>query len=163
MLYCIANLVQTLAGPDVIVRPSHMELTEPTVAQGFSSCVQAGATEVVAFPYMLSPGRHSIEHIPEMVAEAARAHPGVSFRATTAFGVHEKLAELILLRTGIPSTRFMSLPVTEEERLELEVAGAWPPDAGDGRCWQPDGRVGACGDACPAAQPAAKHAMVDRR
>jgi sirohydrochlorin ferrochelatase len=161
MLYCIANLVQTFAGPNVIVRPAHMELTEPTVAQGFRSCVDAGATEVIAFPYMLSPGRHSIEHIPEMVADAARNYPGVSFRVTAAFGVHEKLAELILLRTGVQATRFLSVPLTDEELLELELAGAVPVDENEGRCWQPDGRIGACGDACPAAQPAARQALAD--
>lgn len=101
MLHAIAELVQNLAGPDVIVRPAHMELAEPTIAQGFSNCVAAGATEVIAFPYMVSPGRHSVEHIPEMVAAAARTHPGVAFRVTDAFGVHKKLAEVVLERAGI--------------------------------------------------------------
>lgn len=137
MMYCMADLVQAMAGPEVIVRPSHMELTEPTVAQGFSSCVAAGATEVIAFPYMLSPGRHSIEHIPEMVADAARAHPGVAFSVTSAFGVHEKLAELILDRAGIPATPL--------------ATGAADTSA---RCWHPSGEEGTCGDACRARQAA---------
>lgn len=128
MVHCMANLVQTLAGPDVIVRPAHMEIAEPTIGQGFASCVEAGATEVAAFPYMLSPGRHSIEHIPEMVAAAAAPFPGVSFHVTSAFGVHEKLAELILSRAAIPR------------------------DASSGTdfecCWSPDKAEISCGDAC---------------
>jgi len=128
MAHCMANLVQALAGPDVIVRPSHMEIEEPTIAQSFASCVEAGATEVVAFPYMLSPGRHSIEHIPEMVAAAAAPFPAVSFHVTPAFGVHEKLAELILSRAGV-------------ERY----AGATTDfDC----CWSPDRAHVSCGDAC---------------
>lgn len=146
MMYCMANLVQAMAGPGVIVRPSHMELTEPTVAQGFSSCVAAGATEVIAFPYMLSPGRHSIEHIPEMVADAARAHPGVAFSVTSAFGVHEKLAELILDRAGIPAR-------------PLAPATAETAD----RCWHPSGREGACGDACRARQAAADTSLAGQQ
>ena len=39
--------------------PAHMELADPSIAAGFAACVQAGATDVVAFPYMLSPGKHS--------------------------------------------------------------------------------------------------------
>jgi sirohydrochlorin ferrochelatase len=56
---------------------------------------------VVAFPYMLSPGKHSTRDIPCLVGEAARAHPGVAYRVTPAFGVHEKLAEVVLERTGV--------------------------------------------------------------
>jgi hypothetical protein len=38
------------------------------------------------------------------VAEAAREFPDVAYRVTEAFGVHEKLAELIALRAGIDIT-----------------------------------------------------------
>ena len=60
MLRSMADLIQTMPGSDVIVRYAHMELADPTIAAGFSSCVQAGAIDVTVFPYMLSPGRHSI-------------------------------------------------------------------------------------------------------
>lgn len=128
MVHCMANLVQALAGPDVIVRPAHMELADPTIEQGFTSCVEAGATEVVVFPYMLSPGRHSIEDIPAMVAAVATRHPAVAFRVTPAFGVHEKLAELILSRAGI----------------ERRAGTAMDFDC----CWSPDKADISCGDAC---------------
>ncbi|MGI9140675.1 MAG: CbiX/SirB N-terminal domain-containing protein [Gemmatimonadaceae bacterium] len=128
MVHCMANLVQNLAGPDVIVRPAHMELADPTIEQGFASCVEAGATEVIAFPYMLSPGRHSIEDIPAMVAAVATRHPGVSFHVTPAFGVHEKLAELILSRAGI----------------ERQIGKQTDLDC----CWSPDKVEISCGDAC---------------
>lgn len=128
MVHCMANLVQALAGSDVIVRPAHMELAEPTIEQGFVSCVEAGATEVIVFPYMLSPGRHSIEDIPRMVAAVAAPHPRVSFHVTPAFGVHEKLGELILARAGVAP------------------ASAAPRDFEC--CWSPDRTAISCGDAC---------------
>lgn len=128
MVHCMANLVQALAGPEVIVRPAHMELAEPTIEQGFTSCVEGGASEVVVFPYMLSPGRHSIEDIPEMVAAVAARHPGVSFHVTPAFGVHKKLADLILSRAGI----------------ERHASTAMDFDC----CWSPDKVEISCGDAC---------------
>ena len=58
-----------------------MELAEPSIAAGVRSCVEAGATEVVVFPYMLSPGKHSTRDIPRMVAEAAAGHSPTSLSA----------------------------------------------------------------------------------
>ena len=133
MVSCMANLLQHMVGPDVIVRHSHMELAEPSIARGFAECVHAGATEVIAFPYMLSPGKHVTRDVPRLVGEAAREFPDVAFRVTGAFGVHEKLAELIALRAGV------------------EVAE--PNTAADAcRCWEPAGQVGSCGAACAARQ-----------
>jgi sirohydrochlorin ferrochelatase len=102
MLGAAANLLQQMVGDDVLVRHAHMELAEPTIEQGFAACVDGGATEVIAFPYMLSPGKHVTRDIPRLVAEAARAHPHVDFRVTEPFGVHEKLGELIAFRAGVP-------------------------------------------------------------
>ena len=137
MLECVANLVQLMAGDSVIVRFAHMELAEPTIAQGFEACLSAGATEVVAFPYMLSPGKHSTRDIPRMVEEAARGYPGVSYRVTAAFGVHEKLAEVVLERAGIA--------VDTEARVEpggcMRPAGTAERYCGDG-CREVDGRAG---------------------
>jgi sirohydrochlorin ferrochelatase len=101
MLRSMAALIQTMAGSDVVVRYAHMELADPDIAAGFSSCVQGGATDVTVFPYMLSPGRHSTADIPRMVANVAKAFPNVSFSVTPAFGLHEKLAEVVLERAGI--------------------------------------------------------------
>jgi sirohydrochlorin ferrochelatase len=101
MLRSMAALIQTMAGSDVVVRYAHMELADPNIAAGFSSCVQGGATDVTVFPYMLSPGRHSTADIPRMVADVARAFPNVNFSVTPAFGLHEKLAEVVLERAGI--------------------------------------------------------------
>lgn len=101
MLIDMAELVQQMAGADVIVRPAHMELAEPSIATGFASCVDAGATDVVVFPYMLSPGKHSTRDIPRMVAEVAQSHPGVKWSVTPAFGIHEKLGEVVLARAGV--------------------------------------------------------------
>jgi sirohydrochlorin ferrochelatase len=131
MLQCMAALVQRMAGPSVIVRYAHMELAEPSIERGVESCLAAGATEIIAFPYMLSPGRHSTADIPAMIAAAAQAHPDVRVRVTPAFGIESELGEVILRRAGI------------ELAARVETAA-------ECQCWHPDGRVGSCGDACPA-------------
>jgi sirohydrochlorin ferrochelatase len=136
MVSCMANLLQHVVGGSVIVRHSHMELADPSITQGFADCVRAGATEVIAFPYMLSPGKHVTRDVPRLVAEAARDFPSVSFRVTDAFGVHEKLAELIALRAGV--------------HIAESIAGSEAC-----RCWNPEGEIGACGAACAARQPEA--------
>ena len=98
MLRDMANLIQTMAGSDVVVRYAHMEIADPDIAAGFTSCVEGGASEVIVFPYMLSPGRHSTADIPRMVADVAKTFPNVAFAVTPAFGLDEKLAEIVLAR-----------------------------------------------------------------
>jgi sirohydrochlorin ferrochelatase len=71
------------------------------IAEGFANCVEAGANEVIVFPYMLSPGRHSTTDIPRMVNAAAANHPGVTFSVTPPFGIEEKLGEIILARAHL--------------------------------------------------------------
>jgi sirohydrochlorin ferrochelatase len=129
MMDCMASLVQTMAGREVIVRYAHMELAEPSILSGVRQCVEAGATELIVFPYMLSPGKHSTGDIPRMVAEAAEPYPALDVRVTSAFGVHEKLAELILGRAGVA----IANPLTADEAA---------------RCWHSSQSRTACGDAC---------------
>ena len=131
MLRCMANLIKTMAGSEVVVRYAHMELADPDITRGFTECVQAGATDVTVFPYMLSPGRHSTADIPRMVSSVAKAFPHVVFSVTPAFGVHEKLAELVLERAGVE-------PVDDFTGAEAD------------RCWDPDCSETLCGDACRA-------------
>ena len=129
MMDCMANLVQAIAGPGVVVRYAHMELCEPSIAAGVRSCIDAGATELIVFPYMLSPGKHSTGDIPRMVAAAAKDFPQLDVRVTNAFGVHEKLAELILERAGLP----IANPLSADDAAH---------------CWHSTRSQTACGDAC---------------
>jgi sirohydrochlorin ferrochelatase len=108
MLACVRGMVQEQAGPDVLVGYAHMELAEPTIEQGIAECVKRGATEIVAFPYMLSPGKHSTRDIPRMIDDVKPKFPGVTFSVTSAFGVHEKLGEVVLERAGVNSPTMSS-------------------------------------------------------
>jgi sirohydrochlorin ferrochelatase len=78
-----------------IVEPAHMELAEPSIATAFDRCVVRGAKTVVIFPYLLLPGRHWLEDIPRLAAEAAQKHVGVRFLVTAPFGLHPLMFEVI--------------------------------------------------------------------
>lgn len=82
----------------LIVQHAHMELAEPTIQQGFETCVAAGVDAIVVQPYFLGPGRHSTADIPRMVKEIAQKHPQVSVRLSAPLGPHPKMGELILER-----------------------------------------------------------------
>lgn len=101
MLADVAAMLRRLSGQDCI-HHAHMELAEPTIRQGYETCIREGATAVVVHPYFLSPGRHSMSDIPRMVAEVALAFPGVAYCVTEPLGLHPKICEVVLERAGIP-------------------------------------------------------------
>lgn len=99
LLIDVARLVRERSGLD-IVECAHMDLAEPTIAQGFAACVAQGAELVIVHPYFLAPGRHSTRDIPRLVAEAAARYPHVPFRVTEPLGLHSRLVDVVLERAG---------------------------------------------------------------
>jgi len=96
----VAALIRRMSGRTRVYL-AHMEFADPSIAQGFAQAVGEGATRVVVHPYFLSSGRHSQRDVPRMVAEAAQAFPGVTFSVTEPLGVHPKIVEVVLERSGI--------------------------------------------------------------
>ena len=107
----VAALVKQRLGAGSIVEPAHMEIAEPTIAHGFSRCVEQGATTVVVHPFMLAPGRHATEDLPRLVAEAAKPHDGVIFAIAAPLGSHAGVIDAVIehceaaLATGDPGRR----------------------------------------------------------
>jgi len=83
-----------------VVEHAHMELAPPSIADGVAACVEAGATELVAVPYFLGPGRHVKEDIPRLVKQACEAHD-LPFTLADPFGADPLLAELVARRAGL--------------------------------------------------------------
>lgn len=107
------------------VYPAHMELASPTIAEAFDAAVEGGADLVFIFPYFLSPGRHSRQHIPWMCAEAARKHPGVKWHCSGPIGLDPMLAQLILGRVD----RCEKLGMKCESCPNVEVCHPQEPSA----------------------------------
>ena len=99
-LFEVAKLMQDSC-PDTIVEAAHMELAEPTIEQAYKRCVEKGATHIVAHPYMLSPGRHAIRDIPNMVAEIAESYPDIEFEVTEPLGLDQRIIDVIKTRCNV--------------------------------------------------------------
>ena len=101
----VVSRVKARVGGDTIVEAAHMEIAEPTIAQGFARCVEQGASLVVAHPFMLAPGRHVQEDLPRLVAEAATLHLGVSFVLAAPLGSHDGVIDAVVdrCRAALPA------------------------------------------------------------
>jgi len=94
----VAALVKQELGAGSIVEPAHMEIAEPTIEQGFSRCVERGATRVIVHPFMLAPGRHVSEDLPALVERCAAAHEGVTFVMAAPLGGHPGVIHAVVDR-----------------------------------------------------------------
>ncbi len=99
MLHDVVEMFKRVSGQR-IVEAAHMELAQPTIAQAFAACAAQGAGRVLVHPYFLSPGRHSTTDIPRMTQEAAAAFPGIAYHVTEPLGLDERIAQVIMARTG---------------------------------------------------------------
>jgi sirohydrochlorin ferrochelatase len=84
--------------PERIVQIAHMEIAEPTIAQGIAACAEAGAREVVIHPFFLGPGNHTSKSIPQLVEAALQRHPDLHATISDPLGPHPKLVDVILER-----------------------------------------------------------------
>lgn len=95
MIHDVVKSVQE-QNPDIIVSGAHMELAEPTIEDGINKCLQKGAKEIFAQPFMLSPGRHVTKDIPEIVLEIAKKHPSIPIKIGSFLGLNKSIAKIIL-------------------------------------------------------------------
>ena len=87
--------------PSALVGVAHMEIAQPDIASGVAELVSRGATDIIALLYFLSDGRHVSTDVPQLLAQACAAFPGITWRCSTALGPHDALARLLLERAGI--------------------------------------------------------------
>lgn len=73
-LHELAQLYQqqfaTATNIRVVVKAAHMEIASPSIQDGLSALLQENVHEIICHPYFLSPGRHVVEDIPQLVKEA---------------------------------------------------------------------------------------------
>ena len=73
-----------------------LEIENPNIPKGITTCVKKGATMVTVLLNFLNSGRHVDKDIPQIINDAKRQYPKVSFRVTRPIGQHKKIPNLFL-------------------------------------------------------------------
>jgi len=83
---------------------SFLELTEPSIEEGFRRCVESGAAEVTVVPLFLLAAGHIKQDIPNVLEELRSTYPDVSIKVKDPFGVQgpilDAIAELVRETVG---------------------------------------------------------------
>ena len=87
--------------PEILVKFAHMAVAKPDIMEEIRNCVNDGVDEIFVHPLMLSFGKHVLHDIPRLVKEAAEVYPNIKIQITEPLGIDEKIAELILERSGL--------------------------------------------------------------
>ena len=67
----LAELNQQRAPSYYVIKAAHMEIAPPSIKDGIQTFVEEeGVEKIVCHPYFLSPGRHVVEDIPQVIEEA---------------------------------------------------------------------------------------------
>lgn len=84
------------AGQFPHVAAAFLELAEPDIPGAVAQCVAAGATEIIAVPYLLSAGTHVAQDIPEALITAQVKHAGLQIHLRPHLGAHPGIAQVLL-------------------------------------------------------------------
>merc|ERR1711862_487171 len=57
---------------DYIVRSSHMEIAIPSIQDGLELLLDFNVDKIICHPYFLSPGKHAMKDIPELISQACQ-------------------------------------------------------------------------------------------
>ncbi|KAB7668862.1 sirohydrochlorin chelatase [Bacillus sp. B1-b2] len=107
---------------------SFLELSEPSIEEGFRKCVEQGATTIHVLPVLLLTAAHAKKDIPEVLARLQLEYPSISLNYGKPIGVHPKMIE-ILAEKMKEAELYQNL---EKETLVLLVGrGSSDPDVKD--------------------------------
>lgn len=93
----LAKLVAA-RGEYPIVEIAFLELAEPTIPQGATTCVDRGAQTVLMLPYFLSAGEHAAGDLERYRTEFSAQYPNVEFVLCPPLGVHPLLVDIVFER-----------------------------------------------------------------
>ncbi len=120
-----------LRGNFPLVEAAFLEITRPTIREGFAALIAQGARHIIVHPYFLSPGRHTRGDIPVEVRAAASLYDVVSYQITEPLAAHRLVIEASIerIREAVdPSTNRNSSNAPPPGKVYL--VGAGPGDPG---------------------------------
>jgi len=80
---------------DTQIAFAFLELGSPRLPEAIDQAVTDGAKRVTVLPFFLSPGLHTSEHIPEIVAQAAALHPDCEIALGQVLGASSGILDLL--------------------------------------------------------------------
>ncbi|GKV65044.1 MULTISPECIES: sirohydrochlorin chelatase [Sporosarcina] len=92
----IEKTMETGSAP--IQEACFLELAEPSIAQGVASCIERGATEIVAVPFLLLRAGHANVDIPGELRQVMDCYPDVPLYYGDPIGVDERMVDVLIER-----------------------------------------------------------------
>ncbi len=87
------------------VEPAFLEVVQPDIAAGYAALARAGCTDIVAHPFFLFEGNHTIHDIPAALAEAQAHHPATRWVLTEPLGLHPGVLAAVRDRIRLAQAR----------------------------------------------------------
>lgn len=79
-----------------IIESCFLELSSPTIEEGFRRCVEQGATHIGVVPFLLLTAVHALHDIPEELSKVQDAYPHVSVSYGQPIGVSPKMSQILV-------------------------------------------------------------------
>lgn len=95
----LAFIQKTMQQVDAPIQEAcFLELAEPSISQGIARCLERGATEIIAVPFLLLTAGHAKFDIPEAIEKAMIPYPGIPLYYGEPLGVHEGMIDVLINR-----------------------------------------------------------------
>jgi len=104
------------------IKIAYLQFAEPGIMDTIKASVESGAKKIILHPFFLNSGMHVTKDIPEMIEEARKLYPGVTFIYTAPLGNHEKLAQIVMER--ISAAEDLAPAAIEKRSFDILTAEA---------------------------------------
>jgi sirohydrochlorin cobaltochelatase len=72
--------------PHIVVDIAYLEIMSPTLLNAVDHLFQQGVKHITVAPMFLSPGAHVTRDVPQLVEQAKRMYPSITFRLLPSIG-----------------------------------------------------------------------------
>lgn len=117
-------------GDFATVEAAFLEITSPTIREGFAKLYARGARRITVLPYFLSPGRHTRGDLPVEVRAAADEFEGVTFRIAEPLSGHDFVIDACIERVREARRRDDPFRLSQRGPGKVFLVGAGPGDPG---------------------------------